>query len=306
MFAEGNSLSEVMYNANHNFEVATVPLQLSNGVQVPDKMATIRTDTGAYLGTVGKGYEVVQPKTFYELADQFCRETGAGVERAVTLKDGAVMGLSLQLDTKEYLPGDPVQLHFLMMTSFNMQFSIIGRALSTRLFCLNQLPSSNSLFDIKHTRYAAPRLNMAMDMIQYYGKEQKQFDGRMKALVKFRMPEAAMIGWFRSLFPKPREGSKRGNTILENNTETFMELLSNGQGIDVPGLRGTGYHALNALTEYVNHHRATRVKDNRNATEVKWESTLFGSGNQLMQKGFGKLIEMTKKGDQWQWAALSM
>jgi len=27
---------------------------------------------------------------------------------------------------------------------------------------------------------------------------------------------------------------------------------------------------------------------------VKWESTLFGSGNALMQKGFGRLIEMVK------------
>jgi hypothetical protein len=35
------------------------------------------------------------------------------------------------------------------------------------------------------------------------------------------------------------------------------------------------------------------VKDKRDPAEVKWESTLFGSGNKLMQKGFGKIMDMS-------------
>ena len=291
---KGKALQEVIYDADHAFEVATVPLQLPNGAVVPDKMATVRKDTGAYLGTVGQGYEIVQPQKFYELADAFMRETGATINGAVTLKNSAVIGLSLCVDTREYLPGDPVRLNFLMVTSFNMRYSIIGRALSVRLFCLNQLPSSSSLFDIKHTRYAEPRLDMALRMIAYYYKEQIRFDQWMKSLVKYPMSERVMIAWFTDLFPNPKGDSKRGSTILDNNVETFTRLLSEGAGVNVPGLKGTGYHALNALTEYVNHHRSTRVKNGRKENEVKWESTLFGSGNALMQKGFGRLIEMVK------------
>lgn len=293
---ETRSISNAMIESDHNFTVGTVPLSMPDGTNVPDKLATVRTDTGQYLGTVGKGYKVVQPDQFYSLAQEFMINTGAIIDQTVTMKDSAVIGLSLKVNTREYLPGDPIEFNFLMMTSFNMQFSILGRALSRRLFCLNQLPNSNALFDIKHTTFAEQRLNMAVRMIQFFGKEQRMFDDKMKMLVRHTMSELAMVEWFRSLFPRPnlKTQSKRAASILENNTAQFISLLNDGEGVEVPGLRGTAYHALNALTEYVNHHRSTRVKADRDANEVKWESTVFGSGNTLMQKGFKGLIEMVK------------
>lgn len=289
------SIGEAMETAGHNYEVGKVPLILPDGQRVPDKMATVRTDTNEYLGTVGADYKVVQPIQFYELADEFLKQTpGATIDRAVTIKCGAVMGLSFHIDTSEFVPGDPIRMEFLMMTSFNMQFSILGRALSKRLFCLNQLPSSNALFEIKHTTFAERRLGVAMKMLSYFGNEHLAFKDRMKSLVKYQMTERAMVEWFRGLFPKPKADSKRANSILENNTESFVRLLSEGKGTDIPGVRGTGYHALNALTEYVNHHRSTRVKAGRDPQEVRWEATVFGSGNALMQRGFNGLIEMVK------------
>ena len=285
-------IGEAIYKAGHNFEVETVPLMMPSGKLVPDKRATVRKDTGTYLGTVGKDYRIIQPMEFYELVQSFMEETGAEIDQTITLKDGACMGLALKVDTQEYLPGDPVELNFIMMTSFNMQYSLIGRAISQRLFCMNQLPNSNSLFDIKHTTFASQRVGIALRMVGFYSKEQKNFNEKMKSLVKYPMTERAMVDWFTSLLPAAKEGSKRSESILENTRSKYVELLNSGLGVDVPGLRGTGYHALNALTEFVNHHRTTRVKDNRDPVEVKWESTLFGSGNQLMQKGFGKIIDM--------------
>jgi len=290
------NIGDAMYAADHNFEVETVPLVLPDGTKVPDKVATVRADNGAYLGTVGHGYQVVQPVSFYELAEEFISQTGATIDKALTMKGGAVMGLSMTVNTREYLPGDPIDLNFLMMTSFNSQFSILGRALSVRAFCLNQLPNSNALFDIKHTTFAEKRLDMAMRMIAFFGQEQKSFDGKMKMLTKYSMTDRDMVTWFRNLFPKPNPKAQttRATSILENKTAAYVKLLNEGRGVDVPGLKGTAYHALNALTEYVNHERPTRVKDGRDPAEVKFESTVFGSGNQLMQKGFKSIIEMVK------------
>lgn len=159
---------------------------------------------------------------------------------------------------------------------------------------MNQLPNSNSLFDIKHTTYASQRVGMALRMVGFYGKEQKSFNEKMKALVKYPMTERAMIDWFTGLLPVPAKGSKRSNSIFENTRAMFVKLLNSGLGVEVPGVRGTGYHALNALTEFVNHHRSTRVKEGRDPAEVKWESTLFGAGNQFMQKGFNKIVDMVQ------------
>jgi hypothetical protein len=131
-------------------------------------------------------------------------------------------------------------------------------------------------------------------MLAYYNKEIDAFNLNMKALVNFHMNEGMMLDWFRSLFPVPRSDSKRSNSILENNTATFLNLLESGKGTDIPSLRGSGWHCLNALTEYVNHNRSTRIKGDRDKSEVKFESVVFGDGNNLMQVGMKKLLVLAK------------
>lgn len=285
--------NEAMERAGHNFAVTKVPVSLPSGQIVPDKMATIRQDTGEYLGTVGAGYTVVQPSDFYGVAQEFMKETGAEITCTMTMKGGAVIGINFLVDTREYLPGDPVEMNFLMMTAFDMSYSVLGRALSRRLFCLNQLPSSTRLFDVKHTTFAYKRLDIAMKMLGYFSQEAGAFDAKMKALTKCPMQERDQIEFFKNLHPAPSKGSRRAKSILENNTMAFIRLLHSGAGVDVPGVRGTAYHTLNALTEYVNYFRVTRVKNDRVEEEVKFESTIFGSGNRLMQNGLNRLIDLT-------------
>ena len=288
---------EAMEAGGHNFSVAKVPVCLPSGQEVPDKMATINREDGQYLGTVGKGYTVVQPSDFYQIAQEFIEQTGATITRTMTMRGRAVMGINFLVNTQEYLPGDPVEMNFVMMTAFDMSYSVLGRALSKRLFCLNQLPSSVRLFDVKHTTHAFKRLDMAMKMISYFSQEASNFDEKMKALTHYPMKERDQLDFFKRLFPAPLKSSKRAKSILQNNTVTFQRLLHSGAGVDVPGVKGTAYHTLNALTEFVNHFRATRVKNGRDEGEVKFESTVFGSGNRLMQNGFNRLIDLTKSSD---------
>lgn len=291
---ETQDAREAMEVSGHEFTAETVPAMYYNGrdnVSVPDKKIVVNAETGGYLGTVGTNYKVIQPVDFYDLAQNFIDQTGATITRTMTMKGGAVMGINFLMDTKEYLEGDPVDMNFLMMTAFNMQYSLLGRALSTRLFCMNQLPSSLKLFDIKHTTYMVERLGMALKMIGFFAKEQGKFDAKMKNLTKCRMTQREQLDWFSGLFPAVVKDSKRSETIAFNRNEKFLELLHSGKGMTVPGLRGTAYQALNALTEYANYHRPTRIAKNRVSDEVKFTSIVFGSGNALMQNGFDQLVE---------------
>ena len=290
----GRDLEAVMNESNHNFSVHKEPLTLPNGKVVPDKQAVVRSDSGSYLGTVCTGYKPVQPRAFYELAQGFMSETGAVIDKTLAIADGSIMGISFVVDTQEYLPGDPIQMNFLMMTSFNMRYSVLGRALSNRLICLNQLPSSRKLFDLKHTRFVDDRLKIAMNMIRYYNKEQIEFKDKMKMLTGYSLRDEAAINWFRNLLPAPKGDSKRSNSMYENQITTFTELLMHGRGTDLSGVRGTAYGTLNALTEFVNHERTTRVKKDKDPETVKWESTIFGSGAGLMDKGLNSIIDMVQ------------
>ena len=146
-------VGEAIYEADHNFVVDMVPLTMPDGHVIYDKKAVIRTDTGRYLGTVGKGVHHIQPVKFYGMAHQLIMATGGRITKTITMGGGAVIGISFQLATREYISGDVVNLNFLMLTSFDSSYAILGRTLSERLVCLNQLPSSKKLFNIKNTQY---------------------------------------------------------------------------------------------------------------------------------------------------------
>lgn len=291
---ETKDVVEAMEAADHNYQVKKVNTYLPDGTIIPDKCAMVRVDTGKYLGTVGKDYKPVQPVVLYEMADALMDSTGGHINAVLNMHGGSAYGISLHIARQEYLPGDAVSLDFLLLAAHNGRYGILGRALSTRFFCMNQLPSSTKLFNLKHTRFVENRLDVAMKMLAYYNDEIVTFNANMRSLVNFHMTEGMMLDWFRSLFPVPRKDSKRSNSILENNTATFLNLLESGRGTDTPGLRGSGWHCLNALTEYVNHERPTRVKGTRGKDEVKFESVVFGDGNNLMQRGMKNLLELAK------------
>jgi len=73
-------LTSAIELARLGFEVIKQPIFIEGGKVVPDKFATVRTDTGDILGVVGNQYHVVQNKeafSFFDfLKDEACFETG--------------------------------------------------------------------------------------------------------------------------------------------------------------------------------------------------------------------------------------
>ena len=291
------SVGQAIHEADHNFVVDMVPLIMPDGSMIYDKKAVIRTDTGRYLGTVGKGVHHIQPVKFYGMAHQLIMATGGRITKTITMGGGAVIGISFQLATREYISGDVVNLNFLMLTSFDSSYAILGRTLSERLVCLNQLPSSKKLFNIKNTQYNEPRLELATKMLTYHTKELDGFDEKMKLLVGHKMSHTKALDWFGNLIPPAKEGNQRAITRRDNQIDMFDELYQVGKGANIPGVRGTAYGALNAHTEYCNHHRTTRVMEGKSEEEVRFETTcLGGSADKLMQIGFDDLVQIAHAG----------
>ena len=285
---------EAMEAGDHDYTVEMQPLTLPDGTTCWDKKAVVRQDTGRYLGTVGKDYEPVQPIRIYEMVNAMLDATGGEITGVLNMHRGSVFGVVLHLNTAEYLPGDAVELNFLLLAAHNGMYGILGRALSRRLFCLNQLPTSTKLFNLKHTRFVEGRLDVATKMLTYYDKEINNFNDNMKQLVDFRMDSDATNHFVNAMYPVPtKTESKRSESIRVNQIASLIDLLFRGRGVDQPGVKGTGWHAFNALTEFVNHERTTRVKDGRDEAEVRFEAINFGSGNELMQRGLGILLEMS-------------
>jgi hypothetical protein len=69
-------------------------------------------------------------------------------------------------------------------------------------------------------------------------------------------------------------------------------LFEQGMGHDMPAIRGTSWAALNAATEYVDHHRPSRGKSDTDRVNRRLESIWFGSGAQLKAQAWDLALEM--------------
>lgn len=278
---------EAMEAGEHNFTIEKTDLYTPDGLLIPDMVANINMNTGAYLGTVGRGWEPVQPMVMYELAKELIEATNGRINGVFNLRGGRTMGISFYLTEREYIAGDPIALNFVMMNGFDGWSGLAGHAPTHRASCLNVCNTSNKVYNLKHTRNVMNRVQVVKNMLKFYQNEIANFDEKMKHMVTHSMNEEQAVAWFRSLFPAPK--TRRSETRLDNQVVTFIDCLRNGRGAEIPGVRGTAYGAFQALTEFINHHRSTRITEGRDAEEVKFESIHFGSGNTLTQKGLSKL-----------------
>ena len=132
-----------------------------------------------------------------------------------------------------------------------------------------------------------------MKMLSYYGKEMAGFNEKMNLLTTMRHPRPRQLEFFRNLHPVPKLES-RAVATLDNKSTIFENLLETGMGTEHRHVKGSGYHTLQALTEYCNHSRSTRVMDGKDEEEVRFEATTFGSADKLMQRGFEGLLQIAK------------
>lgn len=282
---ETNDIEVAMDAAGHDFEVEKQRLHSEREYLIPDHVAVCRKDTNEYLGTVGIGWEPVQPATIYELAKELMEATGGTINEVFSMKGSSVIGISLKLAEREYVAGDKLSLNFLMVTSFDGTYGIAGHATCHSMNRGTQVNTSNKVYNLKHTRFVGNRLDVIRNMLKFYNSEIQLFDKKMGKLVTKAMSKDETIKWFRGLFPTPK--SNRSEVLLENQTLLFMDSYENLE----QGVRGTRYGAFQALTDYINNHRTVKIHNDRDEDEVRFQSIHFGSANTLAQKAMENLVK---------------
>jgi len=293
---------------HHDFTVESQNLiTTGNSIQVPDKKAIVKIpnrDTQdwqnaapTYLGTVGRGWEPVQPSVLYDMAEDLIEATDGSINGVVNMMGGAVIGISFKLAEREYVIDDKVDLNFLMLTAFNGMYGLSGSALAYRHDTQSMANTSNKVFNLKHTKFVGNRIAVVKEMLKYYNQEINSFDVLMQRLVTRPMSDAVALEWFSSLFPKAE--THRSEVLLENTVSRFATILNRQRNENVQGVKGTSYGAWCALAEYVNHERTVRVHNGRDEDEVRFQSINFGTGNRMIQKGINKLSNFHFEADEF-------
>ena len=103
-----NDHSEKLEELGLNWEVTKEPIQTVSGIEIPEKMAMMRSDTEVVLGIHGKNYDPYQNHELMELLYQIGGKTGLQVHSGGSFKGGAKIWFQLKSDNLS-LNGDTIE-----------------------------------------------------------------------------------------------------------------------------------------------------------------------------------------------------
>jgi len=237
-----------------------------------------RSDTGGALAVVSDGYHVVQPAEVMGFFEKLVEIGGFQLETAGVLSHGKrVWGLARVNDGAEILGGDVVRPYVLLGTSYDGTMATVAKFTSVRVVCHNTitaaLGSGESVRVLHSERFDADRvrqdLGIVADAWDRFLIQSRQLAGEPLSATDADMFVRSLLEPYKSP-GVPVSESRAYRRILE---------LFNGKAIgsDIPGVVGTRWGMLNAVTELVDHERGR--SDN-----TRIESAWFGTGAALKNR----------------------
>ena len=109
------------------------------------------------------------------------------------------------------------------------------------------------------------------------------------ALASHAMNAVELDGYFKALVPDPIDGDP---TRARNIRTELHRLFEEGRGQDIPGIRYTTWAAVNAVTEFVDHHRGTRGTDSLDRSRQRLQSAWFGQGAAMKGRAWNLALEV--------------
>jgi len=298
---EAETAQEALIASALNWTVEKVPLFADvsgKKVRVPERFATVRSDTGAALGVVGKSYRPVQNVEALNFMDSIIQAKEATYESAGSLNGGRIVWMTAKLPTIAGI--DPVDKYLLLTTSHDGTTPVMAAAIALRIWCANQIQAAirkaRNKFRIRHTTNVEFKIEEARKALAgslSYFHEVDEIYNRLKQ-VKFSQDK--LVELVEKVFAHeldPDERSNRQNTRLDNITSEIIRLADLGMGTELPGVRGTAWGAFNAITEYLDHYTTPKGKK-ANEDERLINSAWFGSIALKTQKAFDETVALAK------------
>lgn len=295
-----SSAEEVMSKSFLNWEVEGRPLyysnisaeDITNLVQDTTQKAIVRKSDNVKLGNVGINWNILQNYEIFQFVDELVKIGLLKYMAAGQFKGGRIVYVLAEFAESEILPGDIHKQYLLFTNAYDGTFSVRIGWTDIRVICWNtfQMASAEvkkSGFSIRHTAAMRDKIEEAKQALIAMESEARKAEMFQKALTRVQMTGDMWKEFGEVLIPNPADGKNK--TRAENSRGKLLSLALTGRGQDIPGVAGTAYSAFNGLTEYVNYERSSRGKDNLDRQSSRFQSTLFGSGQMLIDRGIGIL-----------------
>ena len=254
----------------------------------PDAKVLYRSDTLAPLSVVSPRYKVVQPKEILEFYRDLVSIGGFELETAGVLKDGKKLWALAKTGEEAILKGgDRVKGYLLLATSCDGTLATTAQFTSVRVVCNNtlQIATGDRVGAIKvpHSTTFDP---MAVKQALGVGVSAwEAFEEKAQALAGRKVNRMDVTKYIIDVL------GDRNAPIAEQPNEkalkTVIDLFAGkGKGSNLSSSEGTAWGLVNAVTEYVDHHRRARSQDYR------LDSAWFGQGAGIKEKAWLEALKL--------------
>jgi phage/plasmid-like protein (TIGR03299 family) len=210
-------------------------------------------DVERVLGVTGSRYEIVQNEEAFSFLQSL--HDGARWETAGAIKGGRVVFGSMAFDRDFVLDptgvADVVKSYLLVHTSHDGSTGVAGGVTPVRVVCQNTLNLAiqkgiTQKFNIRHTIKADERMRAEAEAWRVAHTYMDAFEAEAQALYTQKVSDSQFMSIVEGLFPRPVEDKKGAQAKWDNRVDLFSQAWN---GTPNAGIKGTGWGALNALTE---------------------------------------------------------
>lgn len=253
---------------------------------VSGRKVVYRSDLNTPLGVVTDRYRVHQPGEILDFFNTLVQSAGFKLEVAGAISGGKRIWALANVNRQAcVLSDDEVRGYLLLSTSFDGSTATIGQFTSIRVVCNNTLSAADresvpSRVSITHgARFDASLMRDRLGVV--VGGFEGMMDNYRK-LARQGVNTAFVKGFLSELFPPTKQLVKVPGTEIKQEVladsrayKKVLELFEGkAMGSDLPGVNGTKWGLLNAVTQFIDHERGHN-------TDTRMTNAWFGDGNRL-------------------------
>ena len=245
-----------------DYTVEKQPIYLANGNEIPNKFATVRTDTNEALGIVGKNYQVVQNIEGFSFLDELTGNGGADFECAGSIGNGKGAYMLARTDKLKILDDD-FDPYMLFINSHDGSSPVKCMFTPIRTFCSNCLALATKQasvnLTVRHNSTVKDKLQIAQGVMKQHTAYISDIRKDAEILATTQFTKEQFENALYTLI-KVKEGASE--TLQERAETARLGLMSAYNQHELQNFNNTGWKALQAVADYASHYLPNRKTDN--------------------------------------------
>jgi len=258
----------------------------------PEQKVLYRSDTKAPLSVVSARYQVVQPREVLDFYRDLTEFSGFELETAGVLKEGRKLWALARTGRSATLKGrDQVNGYLLLATACDGTLATTAQFTAVRVVCNNtlQIALGDNVGAVKVGHRSQFDAQAVKRQLGIAVSSWDAFMARTKALAERKVSDSAAEAFLRRVltYPTASVADREVLAVNERAIKAVGQLYAGrGKGAELASASGTAWGLLNAVTEYVDHHRRARSDDHRR--DAAW----FGAGATLKQRAWDGALRL--------------